>query len=132
MPSRWMRNSFIFLLILVAVIAIFVSFFRPPSNTETKDLSDVIALARSGQVESIEAQGDTLTVRLKNSSQIYKSRKESGSSIVEVLKNNGVQVGGDQGVSVKVKEPSQFGNWIGLLINFLPLKIGRASCRERV
>src|SRR3990170_4876771 len=123
MTSRWMRNSFIYLLILVAVIAIVVSFFRPPSNTETKDLSDVIALARSGQVESIEAQGDTLTVRLKNSSQVYKSRKESGSSIVEVLKDNGVQVGGQDGVDVKVKEPSQFGNWIGLLINFLPLII---------
>src|SRR3990170_2631336 len=123
MTSRWMRNSFIYLLILVAVIAIVVSFFRPPSKTESKDLSEVIALARSDQVESIEAQGDSLTVRLKNSSQVYKSRKESGSSIVEVLKDNGVEVGGDQGVSVKVKEPSQFGNWIGLLINFLPLII---------
>ncbi len=123
MTSRWMRNSFIYLLILVAVIAIVVSFFRPPSGTESKDLSEIIALARNGQVESIEAQGDSLTVHLKNDQRTYKSRKESGSSIVTVLKDNGVQVGGTDGVDVKVKEPSQFGNWIGLLVNFLPLII---------
>ena len=29
MGSRWMRNSFVYLLILVAVIAIVVTFFRP-------------------------------------------------------------------------------------------------------
>jgi cell division protease FtsH len=123
MTSRWIRNSFIYLLILVAVIAIVVSFFRPPTGTESKDLSEVIQLARDGQVESIEAQGDSLTVQLKNDQRTYKSRKESGSSIVEVLKENGVQVGGPDGVNVKVKEPSQFGNWIGLFINFLPLLI---------
>ena len=50
MTSRWMRNSFIYLLILVAVIAIVVSFFRPPSNTQSQDLSQVIAEARNGQV----------------------------------------------------------------------------------
>ena len=123
MTSRWMRNSFIYLLILVAVIAIVVSFFRPPSGTESKNLSEIIGLARNGQVESIEAQGDSLTVHLKNDQRTYKSRKESGSSIVEVLKDNGVQVGGAEGVDVKVKEPSQFGNWVGLFLNFLPLII---------
>jgi len=123
MTSRWMRNSFIYLLILVAVIAIVVSFFRPPSNTQNQDLSQVIAEARNGQVESIEAQGDSLTVHLKNDQRTYKSRKESGSSIVEVLKDNGIQVGGTDGIDVKVSQPSQFGNWIGLLVNFLPLII---------
>src|SRR4030042_1580564 len=123
MTSRWIRNSFIYLLILVAVIAIVVSFFRPPSGTESKDLSQVIDLARQGEVESIEASGDSLTVHLTDDQQTYKSRKESGSSIVEVLRDNGIEVGGANGVDVKVKEPSQFGNWIGILINFLPLII---------
>jgi len=123
MTSRWMRNSFIYLLILVAVIAIVVSFFRPPSNTQNQDLSQVIAEARNGQVESIEAQGDSLTVHLKNDQRTYKSRKESGSSIFTVLKDNGIQVGGTDGIDVKVSQPSQFGNWIGLLVNFLPLII---------
>ena len=36
MGSRWMRNSFVYLLILVAVIAIVVAFFRPSSNDKEK------------------------------------------------------------------------------------------------
>jgi cell division protease FtsH len=123
LTSRWVRNSFIYLLILVAVIAIVVSFFRPPSGTQSEDLSWVIDQARQGKVQSIEASGDSLTVHLKDSQEVYKSRKESGSSLVEVLKDNGITVGGANGVDVKVKEPSQFGNWIGILINFLPLII---------
>jgi cell division protease FtsH len=123
MTSRWMRNSFIYLLILVAVIAIVVSFFRPPSNTQSQDLSQVIAEARAGQVQSIEASGDSLTIHLKNDPKTYKSRKESGTSIVEVLHNNDVLVGGTSGIDVKVTQPSQFGNLLGLLVNFLPLII---------
>ncbi|MGB6837952.1 MAG: ATP-dependent zinc metalloprotease FtsH [Dehalococcoidia bacterium] len=124
MGSRWLRNSFIYLLILVAVIAIVVSFIRPASSTESKDLSEIIAEARAGNVDVIEVQGDSLTVIMKDDpEQKFKSRKEEGASIVEVLKENGVEVGGSEGVQVKVKEPSKFGNWIGLLINFLPLII---------
>ena len=124
MGSRWLRNSFIYLLILVAVIAIVVSFIRPASSTESKDLSEIIAEARAGNVDVIEVQGDSLTVIMKDDpEQKFKSRKEEGASIVELLKESGVEVGGSEGVQVKVKEPSKFGNWIGLLINFLPLII---------
>src|SRR6266511_4207060 len=83
MYSRWLRNSFIYLLILVAVIAIVFSFFQPGGGSPTKDLGTVIQDAKTGQVKQLEIQGDT----------------------------------------IKVKEPSQFGNWLGLLINFLPLII---------
>ena len=35
MSSRWLRNSFIYLLILVAVVAIVVSFFRGGDSPRT-------------------------------------------------------------------------------------------------
>ncbi len=123
MGSRWMRNSFIYLLILVAVVAIVISLFRPSSGTETRDLSQVIEDARAGRIDTIQAKGDSLTIILKNNQQEYKSRKESGSSIVQILKDNGVEVGGQNGVNVEVKGSDSFGNWIGILINFLPLII---------
>src|SRR3990170_419022 len=122
MGSRWMRNSFIYLLILVAVIAIVISLFRPSSGTETRDLSQLIEDARAERIDTIEAKGDSLTVHLKDGS-AYKSRKEQGSSIVEILKDNGIEVGGTTGVNVEVKGDNGFGNWIGILINFLPLII---------
>ncbi len=124
MGSRWLRNSFIYLLILVAVIAIVVSFIRPPSSTESKDLSEVIAEARAGNVDVIEVQGQSLTVTLRDDpDQKFKSRIEEDDNIRQILQDNQVEVGGADGVEIKVKEPSKFGNWIGLFINFLPLII---------
>ena len=63
MGSRWMRNSFVYLLILVAVIAIVVAFFRPSSDTGgKKDLTTVITDAKAGSVEKIEVEGNKLNV----------------------------------------------------------------------
>ena len=121
MYSRWLRNSFIYLLILVAVIAIVFSFFQPGGGSPTKELGTVIQDAKTGQIKQIEIQGDTLNIVRKDGEK-YKSRKEQGGQLSQLLRDEGVDLG-PQGVQIKVKEPSQFGNWIGLLINFLPLII---------
>jgi cell division protease FtsH len=121
MGSRWMRNSFVYLMILVAVIAIVVVFFRPGSTSPPKmDISQVITDARAGSIDKIEVNGDTLNVKLKNGSE-YSSRKESGSSLLTILSDNGVDA--SQLPQVDVKSPSQFGDWLGLLLQFLPILI---------
>ncbi len=120
MGSRWMRNSFVYLLILVAVIAIVVAFFRPSGGSNSKeDLSSVIRDAKGGAIEKIEVSGDNLKVKLKDS-RTYSSRKEGGSSIFTILKDNGIDVAS---IPIEVKQPSQFGDWVGLLIQFLPILI---------
>ncbi|HEY8171925.1 MAG TPA: ATP-dependent metallopeptidase FtsH/Yme1/Tma family protein, partial [Dehalococcoidia bacterium] len=123
MSSRWLRNSFIYLLILVAVIAIVVSFFRGGESSKNLDFSQVIANARDGRVENIEVSGKNLKVELRNDDQKYKSRIGDNTDVEQTLKDNGVQIGGDSAnsVDIKYKNPPAFGNWINLLINFLPL-----------
>ncbi len=124
MNSRWMRNSFIYLIILVAVVLVVVMFFRPSSTARDIPLSEVIAEARAGNVERIEARGDSLTVHLRTRDEPLGSRKEAASSIEEILRDNGVAVGAGEGaVQIAVEGPSQFGNIFGLLFNFLPLII---------
>jgi cell division protease FtsH len=109
------------LLIVVAVVAIVWSFLgNKPSSTESKDIGEVIALARDGKVQSIDVSGDDLTVHLNGDSTVYKSRKESGTSLTQVLQDAGVPVGGTNGVDVHVASPSKWGNFLPLLINFLP------------
>ncbi len=122
MASRWLRNSFIYLLILVAVIALVFSFFQPGKATPSKPLSTVAQQINDGKVDVIEVQGDSLSVK-PTTGDSYKSRKESGSSLTEQLRAFGVTSERLQPVQIKVKEPSQFGSWIGLLVNFLPLII---------
>ncbi|MHB8377847.1 MAG: ATP-dependent zinc metalloprotease FtsH [Dehalococcoidia bacterium] len=125
MSSRWLRNSFIYLLILVAVIAIVVSFFRSGSSTKTIPFSDVIAAARLGQIQQIDVSGQTLTITKKNDTAKFKSEMGKSTNLEQTLKDNGVIIGGtsDSAVAIKYSTPSSLGNWLGLLINFLPLII---------
>ena len=120
MGSRWMRNTFIYLLIVVAVVAIVWSFLgNKPSNTQPKDISDVVALVQSGQVENIDVSGDNLTVHVKDDSTAYKARKEGGVSIYEILNNAGVSNAQIQAAHIKVASPKQAGE----LASF-PVSIG--------
>ena len=121
MNARSTRNVFVYLLILVALVLVVVMVFRPATASSEKPISDVISLAQQGKVESIEVDTDTLTVKLKDQAEAISSRKESASSVQEILKDANVPVGGTNGVRVDVKGPSQFGNVTGLLLNLLPL-----------
>ena len=125
MSSRWLRNSFIYLLILVAVIAIVVSFFRGGSSTKNMTVGEVIAAGRDGKLKSIEVSGQSLTVELKNDPQKYASRVGQNTDLEKTLSDNQIQIGGggDKAVDVKYKAPSQWGAWTGLLVTFLPILV---------
>ena len=124
MTSRWMRNSFIYLLILAAVVLVVVMFFRPAAGSRDVPLSYVIEQAQAGNVRTIEVTGDSLVVTLETEQEPVRSRKEASASVEEILRENNIAVGtGDDAVEVVVNGPSQFGNIFGLLINFLPLII---------
>ncbi|MBF6600507.1 MAG: ATP-dependent zinc metalloprotease FtsH [Dehalococcoidia bacterium] len=123
MSSRWLRNSFIYLLILVAVIAIVVSFFRSGDSTKTEPFSSVVAEAKAGQLEKIEVSGRSLTITKKNDPTKYKSEMGSNTDLEQTLSNANVTIGGnsDNSVTIKYNSPSSFGGWLTLLINFLPI-----------
>jgi len=124
MGSRWIRNTFIYLLIVVAVVAIVWAFLDDNGpKAQSKSLGDVIALARDNKIDTLEVSGNTLTFKLKGDSQEYKSRKESDTDLVKVLQDAGVTVGGDNGVNVNVKEPGKWGNWLPIVTTFVPFLI---------
>jgi cell division protease FtsH len=125
MSSRWLRNSFIYLLILVAVIAIVVSFFRGGDSTKNLTFSEVVAAGRDGKLKSIEISGQSLNVQLKNDTAKYKSRVGQNTDVEQTLKDAGVVIGGsdDKSVDIKYASPSAYGNWIGLLISFAPILV---------
>src|SRR3989304_3948971 len=122
MGSRWMRNSFVYLLILVAVIAVVVAFFRPSSGSSSKrDRSTRIADAKGGEIEKVEVAGNSLNVTKNDAAKtVYTSRKEDGSSIFTILSDNNVDT---TSLAIEIKEPGQFGDWLGLLLQFLPILI---------
>ena len=118
MGARWMRNSFIYLLIIVAVVAIFFTFFNPGNSSIEVPVSDIVTRAKNSTLSEIEVSGRDLTAKTTDGS-ILKSRKEQGVSIYEILERGGVI--DTSGISIKVAGSSGFGSMFGVLINFLPI-----------
>ena len=111
-----MRNTLIFIAILIAAIAIFWSFTgsRTPEAQEIS-LSDMITLSQQGQIKSIEVDGDTLNVTKIDGSSV-KVTKEPIASIGD-LKTLGLNLDNPK-VDVSVKVPSSF-DWGTIIINLL-------------
>ena len=122
MSSRWMRNSVIYLLIVVAVIAIFFTLLSEPLGGSSEiPISQVVQMAASGQVKSIDVRGDKLDVTT-TAGESFTSRKESGASVVEVLESSGIDVLTSR-IDIAVRGSSGLSSLFGVLLNFLPLII---------
>ena len=119
MNSRWMRNSFVYLLIVVAVIAIFFTLFSDVSDPPEIPINMVADMARSGEIEAIEVRGDKLTV-ITTRQETFTSRKEPGSSVVEVLVSYDVDLR-SANFDIISKGSGGLGSFFGILLNFLPL-----------
>src|SRR5690242_9988907 len=111
MNSRWVRNSFIYLIILGGIALVVVMFFRPPAGSRDVPFSDVVAQAKAGNVEKITVTGDNLLVKLAGEQEEVRSRKEPSDSVTDTLTKANVPIGSGKGqVEVDVKGPSQFGS----------------------
>ena len=118
MGLRGMRSNFIYLIIIIAVIAIIFTLFQPPGGSEDIDITTVISMAKSDQIREIEVDGDKLNITTVDDKS-FKSRKEGGSSIVDLLNDADIPPG--TGPKVTVKEKSQLSALFSIFINFLPL-----------
>ena len=120
MSPRLMRNSFIYLLITVAVLAIFFTLFSDTlGGTQEIPVSEVISRSVRGEIERIEVRGDRLAV-FTTSGESYSSRKEEGASVLDMLAASGANPGTSP-VRVEVKGTGGLSSLFGILINFLPL-----------
>ena len=120
MNPRLMRNSFIYLLIIVAVLAIFFTLFSNPLGGSSEiPITQVVNMAARGDVELIEVSGEMLTI-FSTGGETFVSRKEEGSSMVKILEKAGIDPLASD-VQIQVKGSGGLGSLFGILINFLPL-----------
>ena len=117
MKSRFMRNGFIYLLIVVAVLAIFFTLFSGVPGSEEIGINQVIEMARRGEIAGIEVRGDRLTITTSLEQQLT-SRIEEDATLGETLANSGID---PSSIPIRVVGSSGLGNLFGILINFLPL-----------
>ena len=116
--NRWLRNSFVYLMIIIGVIVIFYT-LMPFGSDDEEPVSRVISLAKNNQLEKIEVNGDNLTA-YRITGETFNSKLEKGDSITSLLLESGIQVG-EPGVEIYSKGSSGLSSFFGLMLNFLPL-----------
>jgi cell division protease FtsH len=121
--SNWFKNGFVYLLIVVAVVALLFSFFSQGSHDSNRiDLATVANWVAKGQVESIVVSGDEVQVKLIGKDQKYLATKESGVSLTSSLRDLGVTPAELAAVrTYEAKPASQWGSWLAILGGVLPL-----------
>ncbi len=122
MNSRWVRNGFVYALILIAVAALLFNFYFPSTKHTEIPLNGLAARIKAGEVKKVIVQADDLTISMRSGPELV-SRKESRIGLVESLKNLGVTQDELKGVEIEVQNPGDWGNWLTLLGSFLPLVI---------
>lgn len=129
MYSRWLRNSFIYLLILVAVIAIVFAFFSGGDDNQDVAFGTIVNDAKSGLVQKLEIDGKSVKATYyekgaNGKQKVVDSRVGDNTSVDELLTTQQiplVQNGqGNPGVDLEYKSSGGFGPWLGLLLNLLP------------
>ncbi len=106
---KWLRSGLIYLLIIVAVASIFFIVVPGLGGSEDVSFTEVVRMAREGDVSSIEVKGESLKVFTVSGGEVN-SRIGEGTDITEHIPD-----------SVPVFFKGSGGFNLGLLINFLPL-----------
>ena len=119
MYGRWLRNSFIYLLILVAIVAIVFTLLPGGSSAVDRPLTGFIEDAKAHRIESVEVNGTELTYKLKGDEQTFKSKMEQGDTARQVLTDAGVAP--EDFPPIEIKKHSFWSNVPGLLFQFLPI-----------
>src|SRR3954447_5552505 len=125
MDTKWLRNSFVYVIILVAIIALFFTVVQQGGNTELKPiaLNELAQRIKQGQIKSIEVTDDRVVAQASTpGGQDQRFTTRTGrDNFLDAMHNFGVTPEELSNVNYTVKDPPQISNWLGILVNLLPL-----------
>ena len=119
--NQWFRSGFVYLLIVVAIVALGFGFFQQPRQPNATPISKVAQEIEAGNVRKIASSGSTLTVTFKDNTTTTATKASREVSVEETLKNLGVSADKLAAVEIVYESPSQWGDILTILSTFLPL-----------
>jgi cell division protease FtsH len=111
MKANWMRNSLIYIIILIVAIVLLFQFFPVSGKTTEIGLDKAIAMSQNGEIAKIAVKGDELLVTATDGTKL---KTTIGNLTLVDLKELGLKL---DGVDYAVETPGF--DWGGLLISFL-------------
>ncbi len=121
MNANWSRNAFVYLLILVAGVALFLNIYRPDETPEQITLTQLADAVRGGRVDSISVNGQEIQAIMDENQPPRITRREFDVPLTETLVGLGVTSEQLSNVRITYEAPGNGGNWLALFINLLPL-----------
>jgi len=120
--NKWLRNGFVWIILIIAVIALWFMVTSGGDRTQSRDLSSIAQDIRAGQVARLEQSEDSskVTVYYKGSDELETFRLPPNVNIYDALLQYGVE---PSDVDINIKAASQWGNWLGLMTFILPTLI---------
>ena len=107
--NRWLKNSFVYLLIIIGVIVIFYTLLPSFGSRTEQPLTTVIAMAKNHELREIVVDGRKLIVYPMVSTSAtgdrFTSRIGNETDVITLLVESGVEVGPPAGVEVVFKPP---------------------------
>jgi len=113
MKASWMRNSLIYIIILVAAVVLIFQFIPSPGKPTEISLDEAIAMSQDGEISELTMEGDELLITATDGAEL---KAVVGNLTLVDLKELGLNL---EGIDYEVK-PSGF-DWGSLLIGFIPL-----------
>ena len=120
--NRWLKNSFVYLIILVAALALFFNYFNNQQNAPDEvAITEVIALAKDNKIDQIKPQAasnDFTFTRKDTPNKTFRSRLEANDSITDLLVQSGVD---PNNVDVIVQPAPAWGGLLNIFTILLPV-----------
>ena len=129
MYSHWLRNGFIWLLVIVAAVAIGFAFFSGGDSKEEVAFGQIVEDIENGRIEILEVDGKDLNAiyfdQVDGRRVERKSKVAENTDVATFLTDKGIALSGASpgtanAVNLEFTESGGFGPWLGLLLNLFP------------
>jgi len=122
--GKWLRTSFIWLVLALAVVLIIVVFFHPSSDTTTVNVSTILNDIKTDmynhQKDTLMVASDTITLTRGQNTNKEQADINSTFDITQVLKDNNIDYTNNQLLVLEYEPPSALGAWLNILGGLIP------------
>ncbi len=122
--GKWLRTSFIWLILALALVLIIVVFFRPSSDSTTVNVSTILNNIKTdmanNQRDTLSVSTNAITLTRGQSSNKEVATINDTFDITKVLKDNGIDYTNSKLLVLQYEPPSALGSWLSILGGLIP------------
>jgi len=122
--GKWLRSSFIWLILALVIVLIIVLFFRTGSDTTQVNISTILTDIKTdianNQTDTLDVASDTITLTRGQNDTKESANINSTFDITKVLKDNNIDYTNSKQLVLQYDSPSAVTAWLNILGGLLP------------